>query len=100
MDRQAAPDFNGNVFRGWNHYVERWDFFIEMTVIHRLHHLLIHQILQIFQVVDHARNGIHIPTQGHFQNEIVAVPIAIGSGAIEGEVLFGCEGRITANVGG
>jgi hypothetical protein len=96
---EAPPHFNYDIFRSRNHMLKRGDFLIEEAMVHRLHHFLIHDFLQDFEVEYHPCYRIGRTFHCHLDYVVMPMAVRIGVGAIDAAVFFVAPRRIPADVG-
>ena len=78
MRLQAIPDLDGDILGGRNGAVERRHLVIQKPVIERLDHFALQNLLQYFEIQNHAGDRIGVAFDGHFQHVVVAVAVRIG----------------------
>jgi hypothetical protein len=57
-------------------------------VVHRLDHFALDHVLQQLQVEHHAGDRVGLAVQGHLQHVVVAVPVRVGTLAVQAPVLL------------
>ena len=67
-------------------------------MIHRLDHLPVHDILQLFQIEDHARDRIGLAFQGDFHDIVMAVALWIRGSPVQVPVLLLAQFRHPAHM--
>ena len=74
---EQIPNDARDVFARGNLPFEFRDFQIQVPVIHALHDFAFENFFQLFQIKNHARDGIRLSGDGNFERVIVAVPVWI-----------------------
>lgn len=95
---EPLPDLDGKVLRRWDNPVKRRHFLVQEAVVHLFYHLPLQNSLKLLEVENHPGDGIRRTIERHFQNEVVAVAMRIGSIAIDRVILFVTEGRVSTDV--
>jgi hypothetical protein len=97
---QTPPDFDGDIFSSRDDAIERGNLAVQKPVIERLDDLALQDILHFLQIADHSGDRIRFAFDRNLYYVVVAVPVRISGGAIQGGILLVTERVIPANMGG
>ncbi len=95
---QPSPNLLRHVRRRRNHLIERRNFVVQKTMVHRLDDLFLYDLLHALEIDNHPSNGIGIAFQSHLDNVIVTVTVQIRFLAEELLILGITEPGQTADV--
>lgn len=75
---EFSPEHQGEIFSGGHEPFKVGHVEVEVFVVELLEHVR-HDVFQVVQVDDHARDGIDLPAKGHFKQVIVSVLLETGA---------------------
>ena len=78
--REQIGNMQGNIFGRGHTGGKEGHVLVEEGVVKRLHHQIVHQLLEDSQIADHPGTGIDRTAHGHIEQVVVAM--AMGAGAL------------------
>lgn len=87
--RQALPNQNNKVLRGWLHsFGNKIHIQVEVAVIEVIDHVYLDEVAEFFDINDKTCDGIGAAFHCYMEVVVVPVPVLVGTLAKHGTVLF------------